>query len=38
VVIIGNNELQAGTCNIKNIVTGQQQTIQQSELYNFIHQ
>ncbi|HMT72525.1 MAG TPA: histidine--tRNA ligase [Chitinophagaceae bacterium] len=38
VVIIGNNELQAGTCNIKNIITGQQQTIQQSELYNFIHQ
>lgn len=38
VVIIGNNELQAGTCNIKNIVTSQQQTIQQSELYNFIHQ
>lgn len=38
VVIIGNNELQAGTCNIKNIVTGQQQTIQQSELYIFIHQ
>lgn len=38
VVIIGNNELQAGTCNIKNIVTGQQQTISQKELYNFIQQ
>ncbi len=38
VVIIGNNELQAGTCNIKNIVTGQQHVIQQSELYNFIQQ
>lgn len=36
VVIIGEKELQSGTCNIKNIVSGQQQTINQAELINFI--
>lgn len=37
VVIIGEKELQAGTCNVKNIVSGEQQTMNQSELINFIH-
>jgi histidyl-tRNA synthetase len=35
VIIIGTNELQTATCNIKNIVTGTQQTIPLSELPAF---
>jgi histidyl-tRNA synthetase len=34
VVILGNKELAEGTCNIKNIQTGEQKTIQQTELIN----
>jgi histidyl-tRNA synthetase len=37
VVIIGEKELQGGTCNVKNIISGEQQTMNQSELINFIH-
>jgi len=32
VIIIGSQELEEGTCKIKNQATGEQQTIQQSEL------
>jgi histidyl-tRNA synthetase len=35
VVILGEKELQAGTCNIKNILTGEQQTIPIGELIDF---
>ncbi len=35
VVIIGANELQTDTCNIKTLGTGQQQTIKRGDLLNF---
>jgi histidyl-tRNA synthetase len=35
-IIIGNKELEEKTCNIKNLKTGEQQTINQSELAQFI--
>jgi histidyl-tRNA synthetase len=34
-IIIGNKELEEKTCNIKNLKTGEQQTINQSELSQF---
>ncbi len=37
-IIIGNKELEEKTCNIKNLKTGEQQTINQSELVNYIFQ
>jgi len=33
IIIIGTKELEDGTCNIKNIKTGEQKTIRQSDLY-----
>jgi histidyl-tRNA synthetase len=33
IIIIGTKELEEGTCNIKNIKTGEQRTIRQSDLY-----
>lgn len=33
IIIIGTKELEDGTCNIKNIKTGEQRTIRQSDLY-----
>jgi histidyl-tRNA synthetase len=35
VIILGEKELQAGSCNIKNILTGEQQTIPAGELTDF---
>jgi histidyl-tRNA synthetase len=35
VIILGEKELQTGNCNVKNIITGEQQTIPTSELINF---
>jgi histidyl-tRNA synthetase len=35
IVIIGEKELQEGTCNIKELRTGQQQTIAMKELANY---
>ncbi|MBI5856282.1 MAG: histidine--tRNA ligase [Sphingobacteriales bacterium] len=35
VAIIGEKELKENTCNIKNLATGQQQTISQAELLNY---
>ena len=35
IVIIGSKELEAGNCTIKNINTGEQQTILQTELVTF---
>jgi len=35
IVIIGSKELEAGNCTIKNIKTGEQQTILQPELISF---
>ena len=32
IVILGSNELQAGTCTIKNIRTGEQRTVSQAEM------
>jgi histidyl-tRNA synthetase len=32
IVIIGTKELEEGTCNIKNIITGEQKTIPQEQL------
>lgn len=34
-IMIGSKELEDGTCNIKNLQTGEQQTIPQDELLNF---
>ncbi len=34
-IMIGSKELEDGTCNIKNLQTGEQQTIPQHELLNF---
>ncbi|HLK29412.1 MAG TPA: histidine--tRNA ligase [Puia sp.] len=34
-VIIGNKELEEKTCNIKNLKTGKQETIEQSKLPNY---
>lgn len=36
VIVIGNSELEQGTCNIKNIQTGEQKTIPQAELVESI--
>lgn len=33
IIIIGANELEEGTCNIKNIQTGEQRTIHQSAIF-----
>jgi histidyl-tRNA synthetase len=33
-VIIGNKELEEKTCNLKNLKTGEQQTIKQSDVIN----
>jgi histidyl-tRNA synthetase len=35
VVILGEKELKENTCNIKNLATGEQQTIATGELINF---
>src|SRR4029079_16988215 len=35
IIIIGSKELEAHTCVIKNIQTGKQETIRQSELVSF---
>ena len=35
IIILGEKELQTGNCNVKNIITGEQQTISSSELINF---
>jgi histidyl-tRNA synthetase len=35
IIIIGSKELESGNCTIKNLHTGAQQTIQQSELNEF---
>jgi histidyl-tRNA synthetase len=35
VIILGEKELQKGNCNVKNIITGEQQTIPIGELINF---
>ena len=35
IIIIGSKELEAGNCTIKNIKTGDQQTLTQSELISF---
>jgi histidyl-tRNA synthetase len=35
VIIIGEKELQTATCNIKNIITGEQQTISTNTLTNY---
>ncbi len=35
VIILGEKELQAGNCNIKNITTGTQQTMNHTELLSF---
>ncbi|MBK5272931.1 MAG: histidine--tRNA ligase, partial [Bacteroidia bacterium] len=35
VVIIGEKELKDGTCNIKDLKKGEQQTISQTELLNY---
>jgi len=34
-VIIGEKELAEGTCNIKNLKTGKQETIKSDELINY---
>jgi histidyl-tRNA synthetase len=34
-IMIGSKELEDGTCNIKNLQTGEQQTISEQELLNF---
>ena len=36
VVVLGTTELQGGTCNVKNIQTGEQKTIPQAELVESI--
>jgi histidyl-tRNA synthetase len=36
VVVLGNSELEQGTCNVKNIQTGEQKTIPQAELVESI--
>ncbi|SFP89477.1 histidine--tRNA ligase [Parafilimonas terrae] len=35
IIIIGSKELEAGSCVIKNIATGKQETIEQAELISF---
>ncbi len=35
IIIIGSKELETNTCTIKNIKTGTQQTINQTELASF---
>ena len=37
VVIIGSNELQNGTCTVKNLNTGEQKTISQNELPSYFN-
>src|SRR5690606_34855541 len=34
IVIIGEKELEAGTCNVKNLITGQQTTMTTATLLN----
>lgn len=34
-VMLGNKELEEGNCNIKNLQTGEQQTVSQTDLLNF---
>ncbi len=35
VVILGSRELEGGTCIVKNIITGEQQTVEQHALHSF---